>query len=303
MEKSVVDMTRQKLNETLERKMILQTSYREILEQIEQREKKLYSLYGQMIDDAGDEKNDCSIADAVLFLQKYDKKWQEYRERRDENDKKVNAIRQDIVKEEKRADKYYKRSVSAFKYGTRSEAIVFAEKERESRDRIESLKREMNGLINDTKKRFEKTDQGIGEEEKSLFQYYRSILENQKKEAEKKEKKVGSLTRQRDQLLGRAYELEEELISLGAAQLKLEDELSSNIMKMRKKRREFSLMAEAGVPKKYFGNCKIVKKIGFIHFYFGGIGKPDGIFHGHIVMKDKDRVMYARMPNDFMPWI
>jgi len=60
-----------------------------------------------------------------------------------------------------------------------------------------------------------------------------------------------------------------------------------------------SLAVRAGVPSQYHNDVYMTKKTdGTTHFYFGGVGSPDGAGHGHYVMESTGSVSYRREPFD-----
>ena len=68
-----------------------------------------------------------------------------------------------------------------------------------------------------------------------------------------------------------------------------------------KRRREDkrSIAEKAGVPYSYRDNVWVSKKPdGTVNIYFGGVGKPNGLGHGHYVMDRNGKVTYRRDPFD-----
>lgn len=67
----------------------------------------------------------------------------------------------------------------------------------------------------------------------------------------------------------------------------------------KKKENNRAIAARAGVPYQYRDNVYVSKDTdGTVSIYFGGIGRPDGLGHGHYVMDDLGKVLYRRDPFD-----
>lgn len=67
----------------------------------------------------------------------------------------------------------------------------------------------------------------------------------------------------------------------------------------RKKDDKRAVAERAGVPHQYLDDVWVAKQAdGIINIYFGGVGKPNGLGHGHYVMDQYDRVIYRRDPFD-----
>lgn len=59
------------------------------------------------------------------------------------------------------------------------------------------------------------------------------------------------------------------------------------------------LARQAGVPSQYIDDVWVTTKPdGTVHFYFGGVGSPDGPGHGHYVMETSGHISYRRDPFD-----
>lgn len=72
---------------------------------------------------------------------------------------------------------------------------------------------------------------------------------------------------------------------------------SANEQRRSEKRR---LAERAGVPSEYLDDVWVTTKPdGTVHFYFGGVGSPDGPGHGHYVMETSGHISYRR--NSFDP--
>lgn len=81
-----------------------------------------------------------------------------------------------------------------------------------------------------------------------------------------------------------------------AFQSRLEKVKAENKRKRDDKR---SIAARAGVPPHYRDNVWISKEPdGAINIYFGGVGEPNGLGHGHYVMDRNGKVTYRREPFD-----
>ncbi len=59
-----------------------------------------------------------------------------------------------------------------------------------------------------------------------------------------------------------------------------------------------SIAERAGVPIQYLDNVWVSRQGDVYNIYFGGIGKPDGLGHGHYVMDSSGNVTYRREPFD-----
>jgi hypothetical protein len=67
----------------------------------------------------------------------------------------------------------------------------------------------------------------------------------------------------------------------------------------RKKDDKRAIAQRAGVPHRYLDNVWLsTQSDGMINIYFGGVGTPNGLGHGHYVMDQHDRVVYKREPFD-----
>ncbi len=62
--------------------------------------------------------------------------------------------------------------------------------------------------------------------------------------------------------------------------------------------RHVMLARKAGVAEVHFENMKVTEESDVIHFYFGGRGRPDGLYHGHYILTDDGYLLYRRDPGE-----
>ena len=72
---------------------------------------------------------------------------------------------------------------------------------------------------------------------------------------------------------------------------------AKRVLRSAQQQRDFIAITQAKIPFSYLGAIKVrPRKASTYDVFFGGVGLPDGIGHGHVVLRG-GRVVYRRAPS------
>ncbi|MFC2601868.1 MAG: hypothetical protein ACFNYO_01855 [Candidatus Saccharimonas sp.] len=72
---------------------------------------------------------------------------------------------------------------------------------------------------------------------------------------------------------------------------------AKRVYRSAQQQRDFAAVVQAGISLSYLGATKIRYRGASIYdLFFGGVGLPDGVGHGHVVIKE-GRIVYKRDPS------
>ena len=224
----------------------------------------------------------------------YREVWDEFNHLRNYNKSRIATLRQEADSEHHEMQRCFEQANNEYEFGDKSMAPVYSAEGREHKARRDelnaeasALKREINDALNDAKWRAPGTDSSSYHRAKATFEQARTRHNSLQREfktlkAERDHKKA-----EFDQAQAEYEHLRDEY-QMRLAEVKANNERNRN-----------KTLDRAGVRYSERKDAKIVKKKdGTTQIYHGGIGKGDGIGHGHTALDRNGNKTYDRKAFD-----
>lgn len=220
----------------------------------------------------------------------YREVWDEYGRIRDENNYEIEHLRAEADSEHQEMIDCFSRASDCYEYGDKAEAPYWSSQGHDHKERRDSINEEVSRLCQEVKEAKQNAEWRAPKTDSSAFHRAKDAFERAKSRHESAQAEFKRLKAERDRLKSTFDSLQEEHTRLKEEfQRKLEEVKSAN-----RRERERTL-DKAGVRWSERNDAKIVKKSdGTIQVYHGGIGKGDGLGHGHTALDRHGNKTYDR---------
>lgn len=220
----------------------------------------------------------------------YREVWDEYGRIRDANNYEIERLRSEADSEHQQMIDCFEQASSCYEYGDKSEAPYWSSQGHEHKDRRDDIHEEVSRLCQEIKDARQNAEWRAPKTDSSAFHLAKEAFEQAKSCHESAQAEFKRLKAERDRLKDDFNSLQGEHTRLKEEfQRKLEEVKSAN-----KRERERTL-DKAGVRYSEREDAKIVKKPdGTTQVYHGGLGKGDGVGHGHTALDQFGNKTYDR---------
>ena len=216
--------------------------------------------------------------------------WDEYGRICSQNNTRIDALRADANCEHRDMITCFEHASDAYQYGDRAEAPIYSRQGYEHQARRNELNAEISALIQEIKaaKQAAKSKSFVIDKT-ALFLAREEFLQAKSRHASAREEFKRRKAEQE--------RLQAEFNAAHAAHLRLKAEFQRRLDAVRAKeqREREKILEKAGVAPSERGNAKIVQKPdGTTQVYHGGLGRADGLGHGHTVLDAAGQKVYDR---------
>lgn len=222
--------------------------------------------------------------------------WDEYKRVRDYNNQRIDMLKPQADEMYCRMSAAFDNASNAYNFGSKADASTYSAEGRSYQEQLKSLNSEISSLAQAVTAA-KQYAQSRGTASDSAFRSAQEDYKHAKSTHLAAQQAYQEAKSERNRLLHEFQSLQ---------QLYLEKKAAVQDAKRRRQDKQTSkqnqnqdLMSRAGVPFFYQKDCKVVtEQNGTVNFYFGGLGKDDGLWHGHISMDSSGHVTYIRMPTE-----
>ena len=216
--------------------------------------------------------------------------WDEYGRIRDYNNSRIESLRYEADREHQEMVDCFDRASDAYNYGNKSEAPMYSAEGRDHKDRRDALNAEVSALIQEIKDAKSHAEYSAPRTDSSAFHRAKAEFESAKARHTQAETEFKRLKTERDH-----YKQEFDQAQAEHTRLKEEFQRKLAEIKANNQRERDRTLDKAGVRYSDRKDAKIVKKSdGTTQVYHGGIGKGDGIGHGHTALDQFGNKTYDR---------
>lgn len=216
--------------------------------------------------------------------------WGNYSQIRDERNALIEKLRTEQEAERQQMVACFNQASNAYDQGDKAKAPVFAEEGRKHQERRNSLSAQINELIQQIKDAKQQAKDSAQKPDNTPFQEAKAAFEAAKEKHEAAQLEFKRLKVKRDEAKNEFGAIQADyLAAKGAFQQRL------NVLKTEAQVERERMLETAGVTTTERKNAKIVKKAdGTVQIYLGGIGRADGLGHGHIALDRTGAKFYER---------
>jgi len=220
----------------------------------------------------------------------YAQVWDEYGRIRDYNNSRIESLKWEADREHQEMQSCFDQASSEYEYGDKSTAPVYSQEGHEHKERRNDLNAEISELAREVKEARQNAEWRAPKTDSSAFHRAKDAFERAKSRHESAQSEFKRLKAKRDRLKSEFDSAHAEHLRLKEAfQHKLEEVKSNN------RRERDRTLDKAGVRWSDRKDAKIVKKAdGTTQVYHGGIGKGDGLSHGHTALDQFGNKTYDR---------
>lgn len=220
----------------------------------------------------------------------HDSVWADYGRIRDNNNSQIESLKLEADSEHHAMQDCFDRASAAYEYGDKSEAPMWSQEGHEHKERRNTLNAEISQLAQEVKDAKAHAELYAPKVNSSAFTSAKAEFERAKSLHESAQAEFKSLKAQRDQLKNTFDALHAEHIHCkNAFQSKLEEIKADNQHKRDK------ILDKAKIYGSARKDAKIVEKADkTVQIYHGGLGKGDGLGHGHTAIDRSGKVTYDR---------
>lgn len=220
----------------------------------------------------------------------YREVWNEYGRIRDGNNYEIERLRAEADYEHQQMIDCFERASSCYEYGDKTEAPYWSSQGHDHKDRRDDINEEVSRLCQEVKSARQNAEWRAPKTDSSVFHRAKDIFERAKSRHEFAQSEFKRLKVERDRLKAEFNSLHEE-----HTRLKEEFKRKLEEVKLANKRERDRTLDKAGVRWSERDNAKIVKKAdGTTQIYHGGLGKGDGLGHGHTALDQFGNKTYER---------
>lgn len=221
---------------------------------------------------------------------RYREVWDEYGRIRDCNNSRIESLRYEADREHQEMQRCFEQASSEYEYGDKSMAPVYAEEGREHKARRDELNAEVADLCREVKEAKRNAEWRAPKTDSSGYKAARGEFQRLKERHESLRADFGRLKTERQRLKEEFDALQREFkIRTAEFQSKLEE------VKAERQRERDKALDKAGVSWLDRKDAKVVKKAdGTTQVYSGGLGKGDGVGHGHVALDSSGEKTYDR---------
>ena len=220
----------------------------------------------------------------------YREVWDEYGRIRDQNNYEIERLRAEADSEHQQMIDCFERASSCYEFGDKSEAPYWSSQGHDHKDRRDSINEEVSRLCQEVKSARQNAEWRAPKTDSSAFHRAKEVFERAKSRHESAQAEFKRLKAERDRL-------KDAFDSLQAEHTRLKEEFQRKLeeVKLANKRERDKTLDKAGVRWSERNDAKIVKKTdGTTQVYHGGLGKGDGLGHGHTTLDQFGNKTYDR---------
>ena len=221
---------------------------------------------------------------------RYKEIWDEYGRIRDYNNSRIELLRYDADYEHREMQMCFDNASSEYSYGDKSMAPVYAEEGREHKERRDELNAEISELIAEIRNAKEHAQYAAPRTNADAFHRAKDRFEDAKSVHQAAEREFKNRKAERDRLKAIFEEAQAEHTRTKEA---FQNRLAE--VKASRQHERNRTLDKAGIYGSSRKDAKIVKKSdGTTQIYHGGIGKADGLGHGHTTLDQAGHKTYDR---------
>ena len=216
--------------------------------------------------------------------------WSEYNHIRDQNNYRIESLRREADSEHYEMQRCFDQASSAYEYGDKSMAPIYAQEGRNHKERRDALNAEVSALIQEIRNAKTNAECRASRTDASAFHRAQEIFGQAKNRHESAQANFKRIKNERDQLKA-AFD------SAQAEHTRLKEEFQRKLAetKATNRRERDRVLDKAGVRWSDRKDAKIIKKAdGTTQIYHGGLGSGDGFGHGHTALDKFGNKTYSR---------
>ncbi len=220
----------------------------------------------------------------------YKQVWDEYGHIRDRNNYEIERLRAEADLEHSQMKDCFERASDCYEFGDKSEAPYWSQQGHEHKERRDDINSRVSELCQEVKSAKQNAEWRAPKTDFSAFHRAKDAFDQAKSRHMSAEEKFKRLKEKRDFL-------KSEFDSLHAEHIRLKEEFSRKLdeIKTTNRRERDRTLDKAGIRHSERSDAKIVKKDdGTTQIYHGGIGKGDGLGHGHTTLDQFGNKIYDR---------
>lgn len=220
----------------------------------------------------------------------YGEVWDEYGRIRDQHNYEIERLRAEADSEHQQMIDCFEQASSCYDFGDKSEAPYWSSQGHDHKDRRDQLNEEVSRLCQEVKDAKCEAQWRAPKTDSSAFHRAKEAFERAKSRHESAQAEFKRLKVERDRL-------KDEFNSAQAEHVRLKEEFQRKLeeVKSANKRERDRTLDKAGVRWSERNDAKIVKKAdGTTQVYHGGLGKGDGLGHGHTALDQFGNKTYDR---------
>ena len=216
--------------------------------------------------------------------------WDEYGRIRDANNYEIERLRAEADYEHQQMVYCFERASDCYENDNKPEAPYWSQQGHDHQDRRNSINEEVRRLCQEVKSARQNAEWRAPKTDSSAFHRAKDVFERAKSHHEAAQAEFKRLKAERDR-----YKAEFDSAQAEHAHLKDEFQRKLEEIKSANKRERDRTLDKAGVRYSDRKDAKIVKKSdGTTQIYHGGIGKGDGLGHGHTALDQFGNKTYDR---------
>lgn len=216
--------------------------------------------------------------------------WDSYGQVRDYNNSRIDSLRYEADTEHQEMQRCFEQASSEYEYGDRSLAPVYAQEGHEHKSRRDDLNAEISRLAHEVKYARQQAELSAPRIDNSAFNTAKTVFRRAKAHHESLLAEYKRLKAKRDRLRSEFEDAQSEF-----SRLREEFRQTLETDKKANQAERDRILDKAGVRWSDRKEAKIVKKIdGTTQVYSGGLGKGDGIGHGHVSLDSSGQKTYSR---------
>lgn len=227
----------------------------------------------------------------------YDAIWSEYARIRDSNNPRIESLKREADYEHSQMVDYKSRSQDAYNYGDHDSAGVYSAEGRMHQERLNALNAEISALCREVTEAKEYAEHHAPKTDSSAYKQAKAAHKAIKERHEKLKEVCSIFAQDRDQKKAIFDAAHAEFLRLRSDYLRKRDEVEVRRQSQRQENQHEreKIFDKAGIRQSERENAKIVKKPdGTTQVYHGGLGKGDGLGHGHVALDRDGKKTYDR---------
>ena len=219
-----------------------------------------------------------------------DEVWDDYRRTKDSLSYQISSLKSEADNEHREMQRCFDSASDAYEYGNKADAPYWSQQGHDHKDRRDELNAEVSRLCENVKSAKERAQYSTVRIDRSAHRSAKDRFDQAKNRHDALTSEFQRLKSERDRIKAEFDSAHEEHKRLqNAFQAKLE-EIKANNQRERDK-----ALDKAGVKWSERKDAKVVKKAdGSTQVYHGGLGKGDGLGHGHTAIDKSGNVTYDR---------
>ena len=220
----------------------------------------------------------------------YREVWDEYGRIRDAHSAEIERLRSEADYEHQQMVECFERASDCYESGSKAEAPYWSQQGREHQERRNDLNEAISQLCQAIKAARNAAESRAPKTDASAFHGARTIFQQAKSDHEAAQAEFKRLKAERDRLKA-------EFDSAQAEHIRLKDEFQRKLeaVKAERRRARDQTLDRANIRSSERADAKIITKPdGTTQIYHGGLGKGDGIGHGHTVLDQSGHKTYNR---------